>query len=128
MSNTHTKFNPEGVKGKTAKPPHKIFNFMKRDIWIVAIKVKHVETQIELEPWTWMGMARCRFIAERVAVATYENKVFDGWKRRVCNKFGLTATQLDDMIAADVVTKPNDIFDVKIAGAFKAECEPLDWD
>ena len=29
---THKKFNPEGVKGKTAKPPHNFFKIMKYSI------------------------------------------------------------------------------------------------
>ena len=120
---THTKFNPEGVKGRAAQPPHNFYKIMTQILWIITLNVKDVNTQIELPQWTWQGVraARCPQVrVERRAKSAYKNIVLDRWKCDCCNNYGLTAKQLRDMIDDHLVTPP-DLVEVTVA---KAESEP----
>lgn len=132
-------FNPEGVKGKTAQPPHNFYKIMTQILWTITLNVKDVNTQIELPQWTWQGVraSKCPQVrVERRAISAYKNIVLDRWKYDICNEYGLTAKQLRDMIDDHLVTPP-DLVEVTVAKA-KWErwapspigddgLEPFDW-
>lgn len=110
---THTKFNPEGVKGKTAHPPHKIYNFMEA-LFEVTLNVKDVNTQIELPSWTWQGVTNSPWRAERMAIRAFKGITLEMWSIRVCDKYGLTAKQLKRLVKDSLITPP-DLFEVTVA-------------
>ena len=117
---THTKFNPEGVKGRTAQPPHKIFNFMEKQHWTIKLKVVDLNTRIELPSWTWYGVSNSQWRAERKAIRAYKGLALDRWSAMVCNKYRLTAKQLERLINDGLITPP-DLFEITVA---KVESEP----
>ena len=111
---THTKFNPEGVKGKTTQPPHKIFNFMEKQLFTITLNVKDVNTQIELPSWTWKGVSNSLFRAECMAIRAFKDLVLESWSARVCDKYCLTAKQLKRLVD-DLITPRDDLFEVTVA-------------
>lgn len=108
-------FNPEGVKGKTAQPPHKILNFMKYGIYDVTLSVKDADTRIELYEFTEYGIkARCESIAIRKAMSAavvHNHRVWRGGlfdKLCLSSEVGLTAKQLNFLIDRRYIKEPND--------------------
>ena len=113
-------FNPEGVKGKTAQPPHKIFNFMTKQIFYIDLNVKDVNTQIELPQYLWVGVSNSALRAERLAKAAYKRMAYRRWFFRTKGQYGLTAKQLQALIDDKLITPP-DLVEVTVA---KIESEP----
>lgn len=124
---THTKFNPEGVKGLTAQPPHKIFNFMAaihQTLWTITFNVKDVNTGIELPQYTWQGPLGDKLGSERAvrkATKALKGLALAKWGWATCDKYRLTARQLKRLMDDGLITPP-DLVEVTVANI---ESEPF---
>ena len=110
---THTKFNPEGVKGKAAQPPHKIFNFMRRQIITITLNVKDINTQIELPNHVWEGETNTALRAVRAAEFSAQSAAHRRWVKWAKSKYGVTAEQLYAMFVDGLLQVPN-LVEVKL--------------
>ncbi len=121
-------FNPEGVKGRTAQPPHKIFNFMKYGFFDVTVNVMDANTRIKLyEFGEYHIKARCKSIAIRKGIKAAMDNIHSNWREAMYNEcclFGphkLTAKQLWGLVDAGIIVEPND----KVVEV--ASCEMTSW-
>lgn len=116
----HAKFNPEGVKGRIAQPPHKIFNFMQYGYFDVTVSVKDAVTMIELYEVKEFGIkARCENIAIRKVMQAATDFIRSQWRFKLYDKlclgpYKLTAKQLWGLVDAGYIKQPNDkVIEVK---------------
>lgn len=113
---THTKFNPEGVKGKAATPPHNFFKIMaKFPKYHVTISVKDANTQIELRQMqhTIIGRGGSER-AEWRAIEQAKDFVLEFWARDWWYRhYLITATQFDELVK-DGMINPLRVWDFKV--------------
>ena len=109
------KFNPEGVKGKTATPPHNFFKIMANGYFDITLSVKDANTRIELYEVGQLHIkARCESIAVRKAIKEATDNIRRAWRVELYNEcclFGphkLTAKQLWGLVDAGYIKQPND--------------------
>lgn len=100
-------FNPEGVKGRTAQPPHKIFNFMQTKKFRVNANIYDVITNVKIKRLSLtitcrnqnVAMSRGRKKAESVALK---------WVKDAAQKrYSLTAEQLDLLVEDGLLSAYN---------------------
>lgn len=109
-------FNPEGVKGKTAQPPHNFFKIMaKFPSYHVTISVLDAKTQIELRQTHHTIVGRCDpETAEWRAISEAKNFVLEYWARDWWYRhYLITATQFDELVK-DGRINPIGVWDFKV--------------
>lgn len=114
---THTKFNPEGVKGKTATPPHNFFKIMAANFQIheVTVSIVDANTQIELARMSHDIIGRGGSErAEWSAIDKTKDIVLEFWARQWWHThYGLTAEQFEKL-AEDGRIDPLGSWDFKV--------------
>ena len=137
-------FNPEGVKGKTAQPPHNFFKIMaKFPQYIVSVSIKDANTRIELRKTEHriIGRGLGSYGAEQKAVEQAKNFVLENWAPSWWHEhYGLTAEQFSKL-AEDGMINPIGVWhfepihcdrmpDIEIYFDEKPKraVEPFDWD
>ena len=93
---------------------------MTRQIFVITLNVKDVTTRIELTPFLWVGPARSAQSAERKALRAQKNSVLRHWSYETCDKYRLTAMQLNRLVADGLITPP-DLYEVTVTNV---ESEP----
>jgi hypothetical protein len=83
-------------------------------VYHIQLNVKDINTQIVLDPYEWYGMASTALRAERMAIRDYKSLALDEWRRKICNEYRLTATQLKRLIKDGIITPP-DLVEVTVA-------------
>lgn len=112
------KFNPEGVKGKTATPPHNFFKIMKY-VFNVTVSVMDANTRIKLFEFTEYRIeargpkGRATTTAKRKALRCAMDFIHRQWRVSIYNKCcifskqPLTAKQLWWLVNEGLITEPN---------------------
>lgn len=117
-------FNPEGVKGKTAQPPHKIFNFMdtQSQAFLATFSIKDAATQIEIFDFNTIVWNRSEYRAKLDAQHRAEAYTHGLSRESIAKRYGLTALQLRAMRADGVLADVN-FYEVELK-TFQVEPNP----
>ena len=110
-------FNPEGVKGRTAQPPHNFFKIMSATfpIYTVTVCIVDANTGIELAQMSHNIIGRGGSLrAESRAIEKAKDVVLQLWARQWWNAhYGLTAEQFEKLVD-DGRINPLGLWDFKV--------------
>lgn len=125
-------FNPEGVKGRTAQPPHNFYKIMKY-FFDVTVSVMDANTRIELYEFSEPHISahgpldRAKTSAKRKAIRAAMDSIHRDWRESIYTQYcvfgnhGLTAKQLWWLVDEGLIVEPNDkVVEVKT-------CECTGW-
>ena len=100
-------FNPEGVKGKTAQPPHNFFKIMTKQIFSIEVDVIDVKTGLTVYSYCWHGESSSIYRAKRRAAKDAKSFALRDWKFRTSSRYGLTVKQLNTLIDDGLISTAN---------------------
>lgn len=109
-------FNPEGVKGKTATPPHNFFKIMdtKSIAFTAKFDIVDVITGLVLEEYTTTVWNRSEYRAKLDAKRRVESYTLEKSRKSIRNRYGLTAEQLRAMQEDGVINRAANFYEVEL--------------
>lgn len=108
-------FNPEGVKGKTAQPPHNFFKIMTNSpAFTATFSIYDAATRIELGEFKTTVWNRSEYRATLAALRRAESYTLAMSRQSIAGRYGLTAKQLKSMLQDGVVARCLNFYKVEM--------------